>query len=222
MNIIPYPNSVTLLKDSFELRTGMSVACYSKELETEANYFIDQLHTRYTVNLFVKMLDSTKAYNMLPPPVTITYEKTQPANGSYSLSVTQKEIKIRAANSDGIFNAFQSLFQLMVSRGRHLCKIPCCEINDSPRFEWRGMHLDASRHFFDKQFIKKYIDYLAFHKMNVFHWHLTDDQGWRIEIKKYPLLTEIGGFRNGSMVGPYSDHKIDSIQYGGFYTQKDI
>ena len=84
------------------------------------------------------------------------------------------------------------------------------------------MHLDCARHFFPKEFVKKYIDYLAMYKMNTFHWHLTDDQGWRIEIKKYPKLTEIGAWRNGSMIGHYSDQKFDDKRYGGFYTQEDI
>ena len=100
--------------------------------------------------------------------------------------------------------------------------IPCVQIKDSPRFEWRGMHLDVSRHFFPISFIKKYIDILALYKMNTFHWHLTDDQGWRIEIKKYPKLTTVGAWRKGTMVGKYSDHKYDSIPYGGFYSQEQI
>ncbi|HLF13941.1 MAG TPA: family 20 glycosylhydrolase [Bacteroidota bacterium] len=101
-------------------------------------------------------------------------------------------------------------------------EVPCVSIVDTPRFAWRGMHLDVGRHFFPADFIKKYIDLLSLHKMNVFHWHLTEDQGWRIEIKKYPRLTEIGAWRNGSMVGPYSDMKFDSVRYGGYYTQEEI
>ncbi len=101
-------------------------------------------------------------------------------------------------------------------------KLPCVSIVDTPRFAWRGMHLDVARHFFPKEFVKKYIDLLALHKMNVFHWHLTDDQGWRIEIKKYPRLTEVGAWRDGSMVGPYSEMRFDSVRYGGFYTQEEI
>ena len=124
-------------------------------------------------------------------------------------------------------------------------KIPAVAILDYPRFDYRGMHLDVSRHFFDVAFVKQYIDYLALHKMNYFHWHLTDDHGWRIEIKKYPKLTEIGAWRNGSIVGLWpgkgnenikyqvlpNDVKIspanaviktDGIKYGGFYTQEQI
>ena len=95
-------------------------------------------------------------------------------------------------------------------------------ITDYPRFQYRGMHLDVARHFYPVAFIKKYIDYLAAYKFNTFHWHLTDDQGWRIEIKKYPLLTQVGGFRNGTITGRYPGKGNDSIRYGGFYTQQQI
>ncbi len=102
--------------------------------------------------------------------------------------------------------------------------VPAVEIIDSPRFSWRGMHLDVGRHFFPISFVKRYIDLLAMHKMNRFHWHLTEDQGWRIEIKKYPKLTQIGAWRSESLVGHYTDEprKYDGVRYGGFYTQDEI
>ena len=97
-------------------------------------------------------------------------------------------------------------------------------IVDQPRFKWRGMHLDVGRHFFDITFIKKYISYIAMHKMNIFHWHLTEDQGWRVEIDAYPKLTKIGAYRDETLIGSYFDkpHKFDGIKYGGFYTKKEI
>ncbi|MCW3109030.1 MAG: beta-N-acetylhexosaminidase, partial [Segetibacter sp.] len=100
--------------------------------------------------------------------------------------------------------------------------IPTVSIQDAPRFAYRGMHLDVGRHMFPVSFIKKYIDYIALHKMNFFHWHLTEDQGWRIEIKKYPLLTEVGGYRNGTIIGRYPGTGNDGIRYGGFYTQDEV
>ena len=100
--------------------------------------------------------------------------------------------------------------------------IPNCTIIDYPRFAYRGMHLDVCRHFFPVSFIKKYIDYLATYKYNVFHWHLTEDQGWRIEIKKYPLLTTIGANRNGTLIGRYPGKGNDNKPYGGSYTQEEI
>ncbi len=138
-------------------------------------------------------------------------------------------IDVPANSSAGLFYGVQTIFQLLppelfgsISHPEMKWSIPAVSIFDVPRFRWRGMHLDVCRHFFPKDFIKKYIDDIAMYKMNTFHWHLTDDQGWRIEIKKYPLLTTIGAWRKGSMIGPYSDQKFDSVRYGGFYTQDDI
>jgi hexosaminidase len=103
---------------------------------------------------------------------------------------------------------------------------PLCQVTDYPRFGWRGMHLDVSRHFFDVEFVKKYIDILAMHKLNVFHWHLVDDQGWRIEIKKYPGLTEVGAWRVDREDKPWDSREPqkpgEKATYGGFYTQDDI
>jgi hexosaminidase len=103
-------------------------------------------------------------------------------------------------------------------------KVPSCEITDEPRFAYRGMHLDVGRHLFPVEYIKRYIDMIALHKMNTFHWHLTEDQGWRIEIKKYPKLTEVGAFRKETIVGHAGKKPAvyDGKPYGGFYTQEDI
>ncbi len=140
----------------------------------------------------------------------------------YHFSIQEKEIRITSKNPAGVFYGLQTLFQLMQENLDR--RLPCLEIKDYPRFKWRGMHLDVSRHFFPKEFIKKYIDFIAMYKMNTFHWHLTDDQGWRIEIKKYPKLTETGAWRKGTLIGSYreSPHKYDTITYGGFYTQEEI
>lgn len=139
----------------------------------------------------------------------------------YSLTVTQKAVTINAVEEAGLFRGSRTLVQLLES-GRPQRQLPCLSITDYPRFPWRGMHLDPCRHFWSVEFTKKYIDLLARYKMNSFHWHLTDDQGWRIEIKKYPMLTEVGAWRKGSQVGPYSRREYDSIPYGGFYTQNEI
>lgn len=138
----------------------------------------------------------------------------------YYLSIEVNKISINARTEEGVFYGLQSLFQLMNEN----TDLPCLKIRDYPAFKWRGMHLDVSRHFFPKEFVKKYIDYLAMYKMNTFHWHLTDDQGWRIEIKKYPKLTEIGSHRSGTLIGSYRNfpQQFDTISYGGYYTQDDI
>lgn len=155
--------------------------------------------------------------------IEVKYDSTlQIPDEGYILKVTPDKITITGKNKGGTFYGLMTLFQLIESPTTRNYRIPCCEITDYPRFSYRGMHLDCARHFFDVEFIKKYIDYLALYKYNTFHWHLTDDQGWRIEIKQYPKLTEAGAWRNGSMVGHYRDQKFDTIRYGGFYTQKEI
>jgi len=140
----------------------------------------------------------------------------------YKINISSKEINIEASNSAGHFYGIQTLNQLIEYYSNTNSPIPALTILDQPKFKWRGMHLDVARHFFSKSDIKKYIDYLALYKMNIFHWHLTDDQGWRIEIKKYPKLTSVGAFRKESMVGHYNEQRFDGKPYGGFYTQEDI
>src|SRR5690606_26884967 len=112
--------------------------------------------------------------------------------------------------------------QKVSSRHDFSISIPQVTIVDEPAFGYRGMHLDVCRHIFDIAFIKKYIDYIAMQKFNTFHWHLTDDQGWRIEIKKYPELTKVGAWRNGTTIGRYPGTGNDGIRYGGYYTQEQI
>jgi hexosaminidase len=151
----------------------------------------------------------------------------------YRLSVSPERVDVRAYQEPGLFYAIQSLRQLLpvdVYRsapvGTREWKIPCVEIEDTPRFGWRGAHLDVARHFMPKSFIKKFVDLLATHKLNTFHWHLTDDQGWRIEIERYPRLTEVGAWRKETLVGHHRDSVenlvCDGKPHGGFYTQEDV
>jgi hexosaminidase len=141
---------------------------------------------------------------------------------SYTLAVEQKGIRVQGQTAAGVFYGVQSLLQLLPPEKTKTLSVPFVQLNDSPRFAYRGMHLDVARHFFPASFVKKYIDYLALHKMNYFHWHLTDDQGWRIEIKKYPALTKTGGYRDGTITEHYPGKGNDNQQYGGFYTQNEI
>jgi hexosaminidase len=151
----------------------------------------------------------------------------------YRLVVESERIVIMAPESAGLFYGIQTLRQLFPPAifrdavvGTPRWSAPAVTIEDYPRFSWRGAHLDVCRHFMPKEFVKKYIDLLALHKMNRFHWHLTDDQGWRIEIKRYPRLTEIGAWRRESMIGRFSSdpdrQTFDGVRHGGFYTQDDI
>ncbi len=140
----------------------------------------------------------------------------------YTLSSNSEQVTISSSSARGIFYGVQTLIQLLPPLKNTTLTIPAVNITDYPRFDYRGMHLDVSRHFFDIAFVKQYIDYLALHKMNYFHWHLTDDHGWRIEIRKYPKLTEIGAWRNGSIIGLYPGTGNDGIRHGGYYTQEQI
>ncbi len=137
----------------------------------------------------------------------------------YEIKILPDQLVVYAKSAKGIFYATQTLRQLNQNG-----TFPCVEIKDQPRFSYRGMHLDVARHFFDVDDVKKYIDLLAYHKFNRFHWHLTEDQGWRIEIKKYPKLQEIAAYRKETLIGHYSDqpHQFDGKKYGGFYTQEEI
>jgi hexosaminidase len=154
----------------------------------------------------------------------------------YKLSVTSSRIEISAPEPAGLFYGIQTLYQLLppeifstpeklTGKAPEL-KIPCLEMTDMPAYSWRGMHLDVSRHFFPKEFIKKYIDLIALHKMNVFHWHLTDDNGWRIQIDRYPLLTEVSAWRADREGIPWNECQPqrpgEPATYGGFYTKDDI
>ncbi len=143
----------------------------------------------------------------------------------YILSISSDQITVEASTEAGAIFGFQSLNQLMnLNLKNGVIKLQNQIIKDSPRFKYRGMHLDVGRHMYPVEFIKKYIDGLAMLKFNNFHWHLTEDQGWRIEIEKYPELNNVGSFRDSTLVGHYTDKpwQFEKTRYGGFYTKKEI
>lgn len=161
----------------------------------------------------------------------IENQSSRPA-GWYRLEVGPQTVHILAHDAAGLFYAVQSLRQLlppeieyrsysMVPRNV-VWQIRATRIEDAPRFGYRGMHLDVGRHFMSVDVVKQYIDLLAMHKFNTFHWHLTEDQGWRIEIKRYPKLTQVGAWRDSTLIGNYGSGRYDNIRYGGFYTQDEI
>lgn len=141
----------------------------------------------------------------------------------YILDVSPTEIAIKATDERGLFYGLQSLTQLIKKNGK-IISVQAYQIKDEPRFAYRGMHLDVARHMFSVTAIKKWLDVLAFYKINTFHWHLTDDQGWRIEIKKYPLLQSQSAFRNETLIGHKrsNPHAFDGKRYGGYYTQQEV
>ncbi|WOI24152.1 beta-N-acetylhexosaminidase [Nonlabens ulvanivorans] len=158
--------------------------------------------------------------------IILEYDDSISSKEGYSIESNEHNITIKASTDAGAFYAVQSLIQLMPVDLNNTTEIhiPAITIKDEPRFKYRGMHLDVSRHMFDVEFIKKYIDAMAMLKMNNFHWHLTDDQGWRIEIKKYPRLQEVAAYRDSTLLGHYNDtpHQYDGATYGGFYTQEEV
>ncbi|MDP4187601.1 MAG: beta-N-acetylhexosaminidase [Bacteroidota bacterium] len=221
--IIPAPASITYSRGHFRFnkKTSILVSTSNHEINEIARYLADQVKTLDGLELPV--VNSSKPVKR---SVVLKIDQNPDKKESYSLVVSRKNITIDGASSTGLFYGVQSLLQLISPQSAQVRKIniPCQEIQDSPSFAWRGMHLDVCRHFFPVECVKRMIDMLALHKMNVLHWHLTDDQGWRIEIKRYPKLTEIGGWRNGTLIGHYTEtgQKYDSIRYGGFYTQDQI
>ncbi len=216
--IVPQPVSMEMHSGNFSFTTATNIVA-EKGTQHEADM----------LNLYLK-----KLYGIQLP------EKNQMGKGSfiifkllpgaekkdaYNLTVGSNNIIISSTGNEGLFYGMQTLLQLLGTGKQSLSQgvsIPQLAIKDYPRFQYRGMHLDVGRHFFDVDFVKQFIDYLAYHKYNTFHWHLTEDQGWRIEIKKYPRLTSVGGYRNGTVIGHHPGTGNDSLHYGGFYTQEQI
>lgn len=219
LNIIPKPVSVVVpaATGAFTLTTATPIkSSGDKELEQVSSYLRAYLNDNYH---FTGKPAPTAAAGTIQ--LSLENDKTGVA-GAYTLRVSEKGVFISGTTAQGVFYGVQSLIQLLPAVPPKSVTVPFVTIHDYPRFAYRGMHLDVSRHFFPVAFVKQYIDYLALHKMNYFHWHLTDDQGWRIEIKKYPRLTSVGGYRNGTITGHYPGNGNDNKPYGGFYTQEEI
>ncbi|MEJ5963492.1 beta-N-acetylhexosaminidase [Pedobacter immunditicola] len=222
-DLIPQPVEMKagLASNQFTLNSNTIVLTSDTALRKSAAYLTGFIQQHYHLSLDTAIYATNeKRKNVIS---LIRTASVPPNLNQYTLSVVKNAITISAATDEGIFYGVQTLLQLLpVDTTVSNYKIAAVDITDYPRFDYRGMHLDVSRHFFDVAFVKKYIDYLAMHKLNYFHWHLTDDHGWRIEIKKYPELTEIGAWRNGTIIGLYPGKGNDGIRYGGYYTQEEI
>jgi hexosaminidase len=216
-NIIPKPVTMNVSEGYFEFNESTILSPNGAEAYSDAEIFNEYLKNVYGFKLKIEIQSRVKENVIIIDKVI----RADIPPDSYEIIISNSEIRI---SGDGIHYALQTLKQLLSNRDTKIHRIPCLYILDYPRYTYRGMHLDVSRHFFPKEFIKKYIDYIAMYKMNYFHWHLTDDQGWRIEIKKYPRLTEVGAFRKGILTGKYKDksRSNDTAIYGGYYTQDDI
>jgi hexosaminidase len=223
VKIIPQPALVINLEGTFTFtpETEIQVNKGDEQFKKIASFLVNHIDKFYGIKSSVTQSESAAKKSIF----LNLDENSGLGNEAYNLTVTPKGIIIVASAPNGLFYGVQTLIQLMPpsQKKRSQVIIPAVEIKDSPRFAWRGLHLDVGRHFMPKEFILKYIDYMAMHKFNTFHWHLTEDQGWRIEIKKYPKLTEIGSVRKETLVGHDRNSKTyDGTPYGGFYTQKEV
>jgi len=223
-------NSIIPAPVKFETVTGASVKLnsntvlyYNKAFEMQADYLREEIQKQTGIAL---VLQETSLL------------KKQPAKGIFMLcdsaSINKAEMYILKSEADkvlliakdirGFVNATQTLLQLLPLTKQPVITVPAVNITDYPQFSYRGMHLDVVRHIFPVSYIKKYIDYLTFHKFNTFHWHLTDDQGWRFEVSSYPKLNSVSSWRDSTLIGHFKDTpaRYDGKRYGGFYTKAEI
>jgi hexosaminidase len=226
IHIIPKPAELHVQKGFFEFTTNTQIVVTNDFQQKIANQFSEKMNSAAGFNLqIVAQAPNDNFIHFLT--------NSQLTNEAYELSVTSNSITISASGNVGFMYGLETLKQLLPAAiesstiviNQHWI-VPNVEVKDQPRFKWRGLHLDVARHFFQKDYIKQTIDRLAMHKMNVLHLHLVDDQGWRIEIKKYPKLTEVGAFRLDQEDAHWDGRRVttaeDKATFGGFYTQEDI
>lgn len=218
-NVVPFPKSIELQKGkAFVLNEGTPIVYVGTDTKMKQNAdflaeYINQL-THLKLNVTTSKQKNVAA-------IVLAIDPKINGEEAYSLTVSNKGIKIAGKTAAGVFYGIQTLRKsLPVLDNAEAITLPATVISDAPRFGYRGMMLDCGRHFWPVPFVKKFIDILALHNMNVFHWHLNEDQGWRIEIKKYPKLTEIGSKRSCTVLGHNSDID-DGTPYEGFYTQDE-
>ncbi|MFC4097239.1 beta-N-acetylhexosaminidase [Euzebyella saccharophila] len=213
--LVPKPVELTTAKGRFPIGSGMSIFA-SPELQKEAEWFSQGI-----TNLGGKPLQKTESAS--DADIVLQLDASIAHNEGYGLNVSYDNVRVTGKTATGVFYGLQTLLQLAEENEASTdLTVPAVTIKDHPRFAYRGMMLDVARHYFDVDFVKKYIDLIALHKMNRLHWHLTEDQGWRIEIKKYPKLTEFGAWRNGTIVDHFPGTSNDNTRSGGFYTQEQV
>jgi hexosaminidase len=222
-NLIPAPQNLVAIDGQFQFKknTGLVTIAGDAGITSVANMLSEQIKSSTGIGFTVKNAKSAGSGIVFKQNNSLSDE-------AYTLNVTTKKIEIESKTGKGAFYALQTIYQLMPpeifkkDQKIESLTVQNCKITDEPRFQYRGLMLDVGRHFYPVEAVKRYIDLMTFYKLNTFHWHLTEDQGWRIEIKKYPLLTQISSKRKETMLGKYSDNKYDGIPYDGFYTQDQI
>ncbi len=227
-NLVPLPNQMTPKEGRFQLNN--KVAILTEGCAPEVKAIADGLAERVATTSGITLQQAASATESQPVIRFVTTEGLE--KEAYRLSVSPEAIVITASEPNGFFYGVQTIYQLLPiaiygdkADKRAAWSVPAVEIEDAPRFGYRGMHLDPCRHFIPLEYTYRFIDLMAIHKMNTLHWHLTDDQGWRIEIKKYPKLTEVGSKRKHTLVDYYFTnwpHVFDGKEHSGYYTQEEI
>lgn len=220
-NVIPLPQNIQMEEgEGFKIKNSTKIVYPSgnDKLQKTAGFLADY------INFATGMLLSTTDKDGGDNNIILKTDYDTDNKEAYNLLVNHSQVVINGASDAAVFYGVQTLRKsIPVDSSNVNILLPAVDIKDYPRFGYRGMHLDVGRHLFPVEFIKQYIDIMALHNINIFHWHLTEDQGWRIEIKKYPKLTEIGSERKGTVIGRWTpdNHNYDNIPYGGFYTQEE-
>ena len=216
-NVIPLPQEVTLTQKGAFVLTGATPIVYpegDEQLKNDAQFLSD-----YIADVTALRLTTTSA--KVKNAITLRLNKKVQSKEGYVITVDKKGVVIEGATAAGVFYGVQTLRKsIPVDKSLTEVTLPGVVLKDAPRFGYRGVMLDCARHYFPVKFVKQFIDLIAMHNMNVFHWHLTDDQGWRIEVKKYPGLAKIGSVREKTVLGHNSD-VFDDTPYGGYYTQEE-
>ena len=219
--VIPLPQEVSLTQENpFKLNENVLIAYPENNALLQRNSEFLSEYIQQATN-YAPKTKAIAAGEQVKNAIVLGLDPSIANKEGYVLTTTPEGININGQTENGVFYGIQTIRKSIPAEAKEATiLIPAGEIKDEPRFSYRGMHLDVGRHFFPKEFMKKYIDLLALHNMNTFHWHLTDDQGWRIEIKKYPKLTEIGSQRSRTVIGR-NTQEYDNTPYGGFFTQEE-
>ena len=223
--VIPQPRSVNMQKGAPFLLQSSTVITYTagNDMQRNATFLSQWINELTGIKLGVQATKG-KAKSVISLVIDAKAKDINNTEG-YAINITNKGIVVRGKTAAGVFYGCQTLRKTMPALknadGTAVIEMPAVAITDEPRFGYRGMHLDCSRHFYKASFVKQYIDMIALHNMNRFHWHLTDDQGWRFAVDKYPKLATIASQRNGTMLG-HCPNVIDHTPYGGYYTDEEI
>ena len=219
-NVVPRPQTITLAKAGTFLLDATKLVIYpagNTDMERNAKFLAEYIKEMTQINVATAVQDKKNKKGNISLVINpkITHEE------GYTITVDKNGVTIAGATAAAVFRGIQTLRKsLPIVKDETSVSLPFVAIADEPRFAYRGMHLDCARHFFPLQVVKDYIDMIALHGMNKFHWHITEDQGWRIEIKKWPRLTTVGAWRSGTVIGRNSPID-DGVRHGGFYTQDE-